>query len=214
MYSGVRALTREQAEVIYSTGPPFASHLVSVLLKKMTRKPLIVDFRDAWTANPVRRMKYPVARHSIESMLEKFVIQNADLVVSTTEGITRDFQNRYGLGCDKKFITLPNGYDREEFSLPAKTEDRPVNKMRIVHTGHLTVERSPRPLLIGLRQLLDEKPNFRDDIEVYLVGESEQFLDGRKIEDYLAELNLESVVTLIGHVPQPEAIQYQRRGER
>jgi glycosyltransferase involved in cell wall biosynthesis len=209
LYSGVRAITREDANVIYSTGPPFSSHIVGVLIKKLTRKPLIVDFRDAWTANPVRRMKYPIARHSIESMVEKFVIQNADTVVSTTEGITHDFRNRYGGGGDKKFITLPNGYDREEFSLPDKTENGRPRKMRIVHTGFLRLERSPKPLLTALRQLFDENPGMEEELEVYLIGEAKTFLDGRTIEDYLQELRLETVVKLIGHVPQPEAIQYQ-----
>jgi glycosyltransferase involved in cell wall biosynthesis len=209
LYSGLKAVTREDAKVIYSTGPPFSSHLIGVLLKKMTRRPLIVDFRDAWTSNPVRRMKTPAPRHPIEAVLEKFVIRNADVVLSTTEGITRDFRRRYGLGSEKKFITLPNGFDREEFSLPDKAEDRGLDKMRIVHTGFLRLERSPKPLLAALRQLFDERPGMEDEVEVYLIGETQPFLDGRTIEDYLQDFRLEQVVKLIGHVSQPEATRYQ-----
>jgi glycosyltransferase involved in cell wall biosynthesis len=209
LYSGLQAIKREQVNIIYSTGPPFASHIVAALLKKMTKRPLVIDFRDAWTSDPVRRMKYPVARHPIESMLEKLVIQNADLVVATTEGISRDFRNRYGLGCEKKFMTLPNGFDREEFSLPDKAENGRPRKMRIVHTGFLRLERSPKPLLMSLRRLFDENPGMEDEFEVYLIGETKAFVDGRTIEDYLQELRLEQVVKLIGHVSQPEAIRYQ-----
>ena len=46
-------------------------------------------------------------------------------------------------------------------------------------------------------------------MEVYLVGENQPFLDGKTIADYLDEFRLESVVKLIAHVPQPEAIRYQ-----
>jgi len=207
--TGFRAIAREKADLIYSTAPPFSNHIVGVCLKKITKKPLIVDFRDAWTANPVRRRKYPTARHPIELLLEKIVIRNADLVVSTTDGMTQDFRRRYGLEPAEKFVTLPNGYDREEFSIPDKAERNKCHKMRIVHTGHLRLERSPKPLLIALRRLFDEQPNLVDDLEVYLIGENQPFLDGKNIADYLNELGLESVVKLISHVPQPEAIRYQ-----
>ena len=206
---GFRAIGREETAVIYSTGPPFSNHVIGMCLKRITRKPLILDFRDAWTANPVRRMKYPVARHPIELMLEKIVIRNADLVVSTTDGMTEDFRGRYGLEPAEKFVTLPNGYDREEFSVPPKLERNRCHKMRIVHTGHLRLERSPKPLFIALRRLFDEQPNLVDDLEVYLVGENQPFLDGKNISNYLNELCLESIVKLIDHVPQPEAIRYQ-----
>jgi glycosyltransferase involved in cell wall biosynthesis len=207
--AGLRAVRREGAKVIYSTGPPFSNHVIGVCLKKMTKKPLIVDFRDAWTANPMRRMRFPRARQLMESILEKIVIRSADLVVSTTEGITQDFRRRYGVESAMKFITLPNGFDKEEFCMPDKSTRDRCDKMRIVHTGQLTSERSPKPLLVALRRLFDEKPNLTHVIEVYLVGENQTFLDGKTIENYLEEFRLESVVKLVAHVPQPEAIRYQ-----
>lgn len=206
---GFRAIAREDTAVIYSTGPPFSNHIIGMCLKRITKKPLILDFRDAWTANPVRRMKYPGARHLIESFLETLVIRSADLVVSTTEGITQDFRRRYEFESAKKFITLPNGYDREEFCIPGKPARDHCDKMRVVHTGHLRLERSPKPLLIAMRRLFDEKPNLTHDIEVYLVGENQPFLDGKTIENYLEEFCLDSVVKLVAHVPQTEAIRYQ-----
>jgi glycosyltransferase involved in cell wall biosynthesis len=206
---GFRAIAREETDVIYSTGPPFSNHIVGMCLKRITGKPLILDFRDAWSANPVRRIKFAGTRHVIENILEKLVIRSADLVVSTTEGITEDFRRRYGPQPAGRFITLPNGYDRDEFCFPNSLSKEQRQKMRIVHTGQLTVERSPRPLLIALRQLLDERPDLTDYIEVYLVGENQTFLDGKTIENYLEEFRLHSVIRLVGHVPQPEAIQYQ-----
>jgi glycosyltransferase involved in cell wall biosynthesis len=206
---GFKAITREETDIIYSTGPPFSNHIVGMCLKRITGKPLILDFRDAWSANPVRRIKFAGTRHVIEKMLEKLVIRSADLVVSTTDGITQDFRLRYGQRHSGKFITLPNGYDKDEFRLPNKLSREKRQRMRIVHTGQLTVERSPRPLLIALRQLLDERPDLADFIEVYLVGENQRFLDGKTIENYLEEFRLQSVIRLVGHVPQPEAIQYQ-----
>jgi hypothetical protein len=209
MFVGFRAIAREEPAVIYSTGPPFSNHIVGMFLKRITKKPLIVDFRDAWTANPVRRIKYTGIRHMIESTLEQIVIWSADLVVSTTEGITQDFRQRYKLERANKFITLANGYDKEEFCIAGNSARDRCQKLRIVHTGQLTLERSPKPLLAALRRLFDEKPHLSDEIEVYFVGENQAFLDGKTIENYLEEFRLESVVKLVAHVPQPEAIRYQ-----
>jgi glycosyltransferase involved in cell wall biosynthesis len=200
---------RERIALLYSTGPPFSNHIVGACLKKITERPLILDFRDAWTANPARRMRYAGARQRIESMLERFVVRSADLIVCTTEGITEHFRRRYEREADARFITLPNGYDREDYCMSCGPERGPGDKMRIVHTGHLRLERSPKPLLVALRQLLTEEPDLEAALEVHLVGEIQRFLDGRTIHDYLKELQLESVVTLVGHVPQPEAIRYQ-----
>ena len=206
---GIRVILKEDPAIIYCTGPPFSNHVIGVCLKKMTKKPLVVDFRDAWSSNPGRRMKYPVARQPIELVLERFVIRNADMVVSTTDGITQDFRRRYGLEPGTKFVTLPNGYDKEEFCIPRESARGRAEKLRMVHTGKLSLERSPKSLLVALRRLFDENPDLEDDVEVYLVGEIGAFNDGKTIENYLDEFSLRSVVKLTGHVPQAEAIRYQ-----
>jgi glycosyltransferase involved in cell wall biosynthesis len=113
------------------------------------------------------------------------------------------------LESSEKFLTLPNGYDKEEFCISGESREDPGHKLRIVHTGKLGLERSPRPLLIALRRLLDENPALEQVVEVYLVGEIGVFNDGKTIEHYLDEFHLRSVVKLTGHVPQLEAIRYQ-----
>jgi hypothetical protein len=57
--------------------------------------------------------------------------------------------------------------------------------------------------------LLDDRPLLENEIQVYFIGESSAFLDGKKVEDYIKQYNLETVVKLIGHVPRKEATQYQ-----
>jgi hypothetical protein len=206
---GLRVVRREGITLLYATGPPFSNHLVGACLKQITGRPLILDFRDAWTVNPARRMKYAGARRRIESRLEAFVLRRAAVVVGTTEGITEDLRRRYQSESAARFVTVPNGYDRADRSIAGETPRAPGDRMRIVHTGHLRLERSPRPLFAALRQLLDEAPELEAQLEVDLVGETHRFLDGRTIRDYLAEFRLQSVVRLVGPVSRPEAICYQ-----
>ncbi|HSE91088.1 MAG TPA: glycosyltransferase [Candidatus Binatia bacterium] len=211
VFKGLSVIRNDNVSVIYSTAPPFSNHLVAALLKGCTQRPLVVDFRDAWIANPARERKYGRIRQAVESLLEKIVIKSADVVVTTTDGITADFRSRYASERPGKFITLPNGFDRDEFqdreaskrTLPNK------NKMSIVHTGYLLMERSPKPFLQALRRLLDERPGLESEMETHFIGESNTFLDGKKLIDYIDEYDLHRVVKLTGHVSRGEATQHQ-----
>jgi glycosyltransferase involved in cell wall biosynthesis len=208
-FRGINVIHKEGVEVIYSTAPPFSNHLIALLLKKYTRKPLAIDFRDAWVANPARQRKYARVRRAMESLLERVMIRGADLVIATTEGITQDFRTRYPHESAGKFITIPNGYDREEFDETPEPINACSKKMCMVHTGYLSMERSPKPVLEALRRLLNERPLLENGIEVYFIGESGGFLDGKKVEDYIKQYSLDPVVKVMGHVPRREATQYQ-----
>jgi glycosyltransferase involved in cell wall biosynthesis len=203
-------VTQEHIDIIYSTAPPFSNHLVAAIIARLTRKPLVTDFRDAWVSNPVRAWKYaPTTRQAAESLLERIVIRNSDYVVSTTQGITQDFRGRYSSEAAKKFVTITNGYDREELSTNMSASRKQSNKMLIVHTGYLRMERSPETFIKALKALIEDSPNLEEEMEVYLIGESDKFLDGKNIKDYITENGLEGIVKEMGHIPRVEATRYQ-----
>jgi glycosyltransferase involved in cell wall biosynthesis len=210
---GIHIVNKEKVEVIYSTAPPFSNHLVAVFLKKLTRKPLVTDFRDAWIANPARNWKYPRLRCAIEFWLENVVIKHSNVVIATTDGMVQDFRTRYPFAVATKFVTLPNGYDLEDQKVVGQYRDIGPRKMRIVYTGYLKTERSPKPFLQALRLLLDERPQLEEKIEVYFVGETNEFLDGKTTSDYLEQYSLRSVVTLTGHIPRIDALNYQESSD-
>ena len=210
VYRGIKLLNTGMAEVIYTTGPPFSNFLIAVLLKKITRRPLVIDFRDAWIAEPAQAVRQRPGRLAIESFLERMAIRQADVVLAATEGVTQDFRQRYPTAFSSKFTTLSNGFDRDEFAAIRRRESRPSSdKFRIVHTGHLRSERSPRTFLQALRQLFDQVPDVENHVEVYLVGENRPFNDGHTIDDYLQMYRLQHIVHLTGHVASADAINYQ-----
>ena len=200
----------ERIDLIYATAPPFSNHVAAAILKRLTQKPLVTDFRDAWIANPMRKLRLPQARRRVEARIEHAVIQQATAVVCTTDGMMQDFRARYPHELPQKFVLITNGYDREDVPTCMSDEaDTDSDKMRIVHTGNLTAERSPRQFLESLRRLLDARPDLKDHIEVVFVGKSERFLDGCRLEDYLSTYELHHVVKLPGYVSRAEAMAYQ-----
>lgn len=206
---GVSIIRNEKVDIIYSTGPPFSNHLVALILKKITGKPLVADFRDAWMSDPVRKWKDLRGRQTIESFLEKAVITTADLVIATTEGIVQDFSIRYPLEIQEKFVLITNGYDREDFGAYKAHKHSYSGKMRIVHTGYLSMERTPRFFLEALRLLFTERPSLEHKIEVFFIGDNHRFSDGKGIEDYVEKCVLNNVVTLTGHISRIESLKYQ-----
>jgi glycosyltransferase involved in cell wall biosynthesis len=206
---GRRIVKQDNIDVIYSTAPPFSNHITAIFLKFLTKKPLVIDFRDAWVSNPIRDWKYPKLRQRIESLLEKIVISNSDLIVSTTEGMTQDFRTRYPQESITKFITITNGYDKDDSESSIEPNVTHADKMRVVYTGYLKMERCPKSFLEAVRSLLDEMPQLEDHIEVYFIGETSKFMDGKTIEDYIEQYKLQKIVTTTGYVARTEALMYQ-----
>ena len=206
---GIHIIKKSNIDVIYSTGPPFSNHMVATVLKKITGKPMVTDFRDAWFADPMRRWRDSKVRLSIESFLEAKVIRNSDIVISTTEGISQDFRNRYPSEPESKFIVITNGYDRENLQNIKKSTTNRSKKMRIVHTGYMSMERTPKFFLKALRALFIERPDLENRIEVFFIGENGVFTDGRYTEEYIRQYKLDHSVTLTGPVSYLKAKHYQ-----
>jgi glycosyltransferase involved in cell wall biosynthesis len=208
---GIGIINKNKCDVIYATGPTFTDHLVGFLLKKMARKSLAVDFRDAWVANPSYRTNNRLKR-KIQCWLERKVIMVADAVVSTTSGMSEDFKKRYPQAKPEKFITITNGFDSSDF--PSADHKRAeAGKFRIVHTGILAFERSPKFFLQALRELLDEEPSLEADIEVVLVGKNLRFDDDKEIENYISEMDLWKVVQIKGFMSRSESLAYQQSAD-
>jgi len=209
--TGLKVAAQERCAVIYATGPPFTDFLVGALLKRWTGRPLVVDFRDAWIAEPAK--VWPcLLRKRIEEKLERFVIRSADAVICATEGVTEDFKRRYKRFGEEKFVAIPNGYDPDDFSGVPPGPGSP-GKFRIVHTGILRRERTPREFLAALGDLLREEPRLRSVLEVVFVGDNLRFNDGLFVEDYLDRFHLHDVVHLTGFVPRRRSIAYQKSAD-
>jgi glycosyltransferase involved in cell wall biosynthesis len=208
---GIQIIFKFKCVVIYATGPTFTDHVVGLLLKKATGRSLVVDFRDAWVANPSYRANRKLQR-KVEGLLEKRVILGADVVVSTTSGISEDFKRRYPQANPDKFITITNGFDPEDF--PSSPKDRrEKGRFRIVHTGILAFERSPKFFLQALRKMIDEQPGLEGEIEVVFVGKNLRFDDNKEIEDYINEMNLWKAVQVKGFMSRAESLVYQQSAD-
>jgi glycosyltransferase involved in cell wall biosynthesis len=200
---GVHAVKREAIDVIYATGKPWTAHLIGAALKRLTGKPLVVDFRDPWMTNPFRE-KMSGLRDRVEGYMERKVVETADVVVTNTQALKDEFMTRFPREPAAKFVALLNGFDPEDSQVAASMRVDP-EKFTITHTGFLYGKRDPRLFLEAIALLIETQRVDRRKIRVHLVGSVELPYD---LVEYLRDRRLEDVVRLVAQVPYQESLQY------
>jgi glycosyltransferase involved in cell wall biosynthesis len=163
---GIALAKAKGIDAIYSTAPPYSSHLAAVILKNTLRKPLISDFRDAWvdytwTRHPTR------AHYQADHYLESLVLRKSDAIIAVNPGIINSLKKLHPDIPARKLYLIPHGYDHQDFSHKVQTSS---NKFRITHIGTFINNRTPRPLLEALKILGSTRPQLLEKIQITFVG--------------------------------------------
>ncbi len=172
---GRRIIKDEGVDLIFATCPPFSDSLIGAVLKILTGKPLVLDFRDDWIETPWYYSK-PFIPRTIESLMERWAVSLADKVILVTEWSRKAFIARYPSQPREKFILIPNGCDLGEFEVLKTMGTEPTkNKFKIVHAGSLNDSklwsRSPFPFFQAVRNILQKNPDAADRISLEFAGD-------------------------------------------
>ncbi len=207
MIGGLMAFRRHRYDAIFSTGRPWSAHVIGLLLKRITGKPLVVDFRDPWMTNPFR-LTYSQLRNSLEGALERKVIEGADLVIANTQELQAEFVQRFPGQPGDKFAVLSNGFDPDDYG--PSNEGQFAERQKhfvIVHTGFLYGRRDPRSFLKAVKLFASKSDIDRGHLKVNFVGTVEL---PYSLPEFLADQGLRDIVTLNHHVPFTESLDHMR----
>lgn len=143
----LRSLSNDRPDVIFSSAPPWTTHLVAARLASSFRCSWVADFRDPWVRSPWTRYRSRPAT-AIAKRLETHVIRQANAVVFTTATARKEYESHYGVDLGRKFHVVFNGCDPTELADP---DTIPAGgDFTILHAGSLYGGRSPMPLLDAL----------------------------------------------------------------
>lgn len=188
-----------KADLIYSTAPPFSDHLLGLLLRWFSWKPLVVEFRDPWTDNSWKpenaRSRFSEA---IERWMERRSLGAAHRIVCVSDGIARLLARRLGEAERGKLLVVRNGIDE---LLPPRGPRETAGPIRIVHIGTFYFNRDPMPFLRALAALHQQGTS---PLELHLVGRG-RWYRGNSIEDAAAQLGLGEVVRFQDWVEREES---------
>jgi glycosyltransferase involved in cell wall biosynthesis len=204
--AALRAIRREQITHIISSGPYWTNHLVGLILARLTGVPWTAHFRDPW--NQVPQMKaVSMLSNRVEKWLEWLVITHADSVVCVTDAHTRLLRQIFATVPHDKFVTIPNGFDGEEWNGCERASGTDRGMFIIAYMGSFMMgTRSPRPLFRALRELIDAGDVDLNAVRVQLFGYCD-VAEGMPVCDIAAEYGLQEAVHVGPPLSRPEALQ-------
>ena len=198
VFRGIQIVRKEKIQCIFSTGGPWTNFIIALLIKIFTKRPLVVDFRDFWTHDPVNQSR-PKIRRKIDTYLERIVILSSDIVISVTNTISESLIGKYIPPSVEKFRVLPNGYDPEDF---VGKERFKSEFFRIVYTGSLNKYRTPVHFFEALKEAFAMHPEMRHKVRVSFLGDY-----GIEYQKILDEYGLKENVVFVGSLSHETAIE-------
>lgn len=164
---GKRLLKEKHFDVIFSSAPPYTTHLIGKRLAKYSGKPWVADFRDSWVGWLSAAQRWWMPR-KIELTMENAVLRDASRITHVSKGVKTDLLSRHLNIPADKWTLLTNGFDQADFDGIHKKP--PENPFVITYTGSLYGHRNPHTFLAGLRMLVDEHAEYNKRIKVMFVG--------------------------------------------
>lgn len=218
--AGLRIIKRNRIDVIFSSSPRHSNHLTAVIVKALTGKKLVVEFRDPWARSPWRqdeRSKTPYERlkHRLIRVFEKATVERADEVVCVTSEMRDDFAKNYSYLSPGKFKVFYNGYDPDCLKLVTSRRNKgnklKREKVKFVHTGSLYKLRDPRPLLFAIKELVNKKVISKEEVLFLFVGRVSNSL--WEIKRLPAFLGIADIVKFYPAVTYKESLEYMKESD-
>lgn len=207
----------ERPDLVYATGNPWTSFLVGKALARRFGVPLIVDFRDPWTLSP----QYGLFSSSFLSRkakrLERAVCRAAARIVLNTEELRVRFCTDYP-EFSGKCVAITNGFDETApLSPPPPAGQRGADRqsgadgsvLELCHFGAVYGDRSPKPLLQAVRQLLDERRVRAETLRLRFIGTWD--VKDPECEELVAGLEKLGVVSREAPIPRRACLQQMAR---
>jgi glycosyltransferase involved in cell wall biosynthesis len=206
----VHICRRHRIDGIVTTGPPQTSHLIGLLLKRLTGIRWVADFRDPWTGNPAKPRAVRIALSDrLDRALESAVVRGADRVVAVNEHLRDQFARDHPDQANGKFVTIWNGFDPDDFA--AVTDISRPPEFTIAHVGGLYFRRSPKTLLMAVGRLIGDGKIPRSSTRLLFVGDAGD--DGHDLDGPVVAFGLSDVVRLIDRLPYRDAIAWMCRAD-
>lgn len=209
IWQGLRIIRRHQVRAIWSTYPIMTAHCIAWTLSRITKLPLVADFRDPMTSSVSPANRFSVAS---QHRWEKRVLRDAAHVTFTTPSALLDCAERYPAAHeDGRLSVVENGYDEAAFvglpDPPPLTANRPLV---LVHSGLLYPDgRNPLAFLTALARLNAAGRLTEDDVHVVLRASGSQTVYARELQS----LGLQNMVTLAPPVSNRDALVEQAQAD-
>lgn len=141
------------ANFILSSSPPESAHVAAWLLSRRTGVPYIVDMRDGWLDEPLRRsLRTSAFRRWREGRLERRVLGDAKGIQVTSNTWQSLLNDRYPAFVPKVQV-LTNGYPQSVRLPRSKSAKGPDEELLLIHAGRFSNSDTRRTIDLLLEPL-------------------------------------------------------------
>ncbi|NEW84408.1 MAG: glycosyltransferase family 4 protein [Mariniphaga sp.] len=187
-------LNENEIDAIVSTGPPHSMHLIALALKDLLLIPWLADFRDPWTdIDYYKDMKISAFADRMHKLLELKTIKGCSAMVV----VSRDMKVNYERMGASNVHLITNGFDTDDMEVQDVVRDA---KFSISHIGTLPPSINLKGLWQVLADLSETLPNFRNDLEIKLIGKVDN-----SVTDDISAFNLGNQFASIEYVTHDKA---------
>lgn len=132
LIQAVKSIKEKDIDVIYVSCSPFSSAIIGVLLKNITNKFLVIDFRDPLGLDELTEIfDTPAWKVKINKIIEGYIIKKTDIFIVNNEEVKSLYKKQYH-AIENKIHALPNGFDFE-FRVNERTSK--YEKFTIIYAG-------------------------------------------------------------------------------
>lgn len=196
---------RFEPRCIFATVPPFGIAPLAVKVSKIFNLPLILDLRDAWS-QWVNRPYGSWLHYYLTLRLERKCLNDSSAVVTTSDQTVEDLKKLHPFVNARKFHLITNGYDQEikDWNISLANKDRFVigyvgsfyyspharkqmfmswwkkrwhRKFQYTPRKEDWLYRTPYFFFRAVKQLLDQRPDFKSRLSIKFAGSKPEWLD-------------------------------------
>jgi len=194
-------IRKNNIDLIYVSCKPFSSAIIGALLKYVTKKPLVLDFRDPISPLFERHEGYYKYLPSFQLIrkLEETILHYVNKFIVVTEETKNLYLSHFPF-LNGKIHVIYNGFMEEYFSI----NTQPFEKFTIVYSGSFYAETiSPDPFFKALRIVINQDISLKDEIQFLYVGKKSDWF-----KQMINKYGLHEVVKATGYVSRQKSIEY------
>ena len=187
-------------QTIVTSGPPHSLHLIGCQLQKKVQVKWIADFRDPWTTIGYhKQLKLSAFAEKKHKKLEHQVLNAADAIIVTSKSTKIEFKKLTA----KPITVITNGFDTEN-----NVKQTLDSKFSLSHIGSFLSERNPKILWESLSELCVEIENFKNNLQIKLIGAVSDV-----IFQTITDFKLTDSVLNLGYISHHDAIAEQQKSQ-
>lgn len=174
-------IKKEKIDLIYGLNLPNWPLISGALIKKDIKKPLITEFRDAWTEN--KEMN-----DFLNIKLEKYVVKNSNKVITYNGGqMTKEYFVKTHDIPENKIVFLPYlGFMPDDYKGLKKTKSKVFT---ISYGGTLEGEKNPKNFIKAVHKFIDSNDIEESQFKTVFMGdwhsEYDKLIKELKLEAYI-----------------------------